>query len=597
MGGPDVRPIPLGVNSFSEIINGNYLFIDKTRLIRRMIKNYWFCYLYRPRRFGKTLLLDTLKHLFRGDEELFQKLWIGQNRHVWRKHPIIELDFNIAEPDLLTTKGFRDFLLHQIKRCGLGYELEVKGVNPSNGFEWLIDALYTKYGRGVVILVDNYDSPLTCQFKDKNQRKKNKRVMTEFLSKIVTIRFCVRFVLLAGQFRFPDRSLYPAVPRPFDLSFNKFFAPLCGVTSYELDRHCYQHMEAATKELKASGRFGRSKSILDFRRAILYNYNGYSFDGETRVINPHTLMHLLKHQNFDDQAFDLDMPDKQVKMIKDNDLTFDLFSGHQYVTRTENVIDVVDPLPVLPYLLQSGYLTVRRIRPMKGETHLMLRIPSHETRKQLFLRLLAHGRKKETLDILRGRIAMVYRALKSRSVAAIETAFKVLMASVHKPMYVSEQDYFNKDLYLAMRMLFQPMDFDDPRQDGVIDGAIDFPGGNVYIVELRSADREWIPLDQEPFIDGDVRKIAPPWQLPAQLRLIETHERFEPFWVQVNAFLDLQAQRAIQEITDRQYPERFFPYITPTTHVFKVGVAIYQRMKIRVIVEEARRKPLRVAAK
>jgi hypothetical protein len=588
MGGPDVRPVPLGISDFEQIIKGHYLYIDKTSLIRHMINNKKFCFLYRPRRFGKTLLLDTLRHLFRGDKELFENLWIGQKKFEWRNHPVIDLDLKVEDPHLLTAKSFREIILGQLRQCALDYDLKLRGTSPSVALNGLVDSLYNKHSCGVVILVDNYDCPLTGQFLSPDQGIKIKKILSNLLSKLFPIRICLRFVLITGQFRFPDRSLYTPMPRPFDLSFNKLFASLCGVTSYELDKHCYEHMKSATAELKDKGLFEENKTILDFRRALLYNYNGYCFDGETRVINPHTLMHVLKYQTFDDEAYNLDMPVKQIEVIKKNNLTFELQSSHHYVTRTGNAISL-DDLPVLPYLLQSGYLTLRRIRPMKGQTHLLLRITNHEIRRKLYLHLLSDGRNKELFEILRGRMAIIYKSLQSLSIQAIETSFRLLLTSLRKPMNISEQDYFNNDLYLAMRMLFQPMDLDDPRQDGVIDGAIDFVGGNIFIVELRSADRAWITLEHEPFKNEDPRKILPPWRLPKTTRTLESAERFEPFWAALHTFLDLEAQLAIQTIEEKQYPERFFPYITDTTKVYKVGVAVYQREKVRVIVEQADR--------
>jgi hypothetical protein len=588
MGGPDVRPVPLGISDFEEMIKGNYLYIDKTSLIHRMIKNYKFCFLYRPRRFGKTLLLDTLRHLFRGEKELFENLWIGQNKWEWRNHPIIDLDLKIEESHLTSAKNFRDFLLNQLRQCALTHGVKIKGTTPVLAIESLVNNLHAKHDCRVVLLIDNYDYPLTCQFLDASQAKNNQKVLAAFLTKLIPYRSGLRFVLLTGQFRFPDRSLYPAVPRPFDLSFNKLYASLCGVTSKELDKHCYEHMESATNELKNKGLFEKNKTILDFRRALLYNYNGYCFDGETRVINPYTLMHVLKHQSFGDEADNLEMPDKQISMITENNLTFEMQSSRHYVTRAENAISV-GSLPIFPYLLQSGYLTVRRIKPMRGETHLMLRITNHDIRRRLYLHLLSGGQNKEAHKILRGRMEIIYNSLRSLSVPAIETAFRLLLKSLRKPMHVSEQDFFNKDLYLAMRMLFQPMDFDDPRQDGVIDGAIDFVGGNVFIIELRSADRTWITLEHEPFQDEDPTMILPPWRLPREIRLLETAERFDPFWSKLNIFMDLQAQMAIQKIEEKQYPERFFPYVSNTTLVYKVGVAVYQRERVRVIVEPARR--------
>jgi hypothetical protein len=593
-GGPDARPIPLGISSFPEMIAGNYLYIDKTKLIRRLIKHYRFCFLYRPRRFGKTLLLDTLRHIFKGRSDLFRRLWLGSVKHEWKTHPIISLDLKVENPGQATEATLRHSLCQQLKLCADEYGLRLRGDNPPAAFEWLIDALQTKYGQGVVILIDDYDSPLTSAFPNPDLAQKNKDLLASLLSKLRALLFCLRFVMLAGEQRFPDRYLYPGVRRPFDLSYTKFFASLCGVTPFELDKHCYEHMVAATDSLKAQGRFGADRDVLDFRRAILYNYNGYSFDGQTRVLNPHTLMHVLKLHSFDDQGFNLAPPGEQIRLIRENGLAHDLFSSHHFVSRVNNFVSV-DQRTVFPYLLQTGYLTLRRKRAMESGSNFLLRIPSHDIRRRLFLHLLAEGRKPGTIAILKGRMDIIYKALQSLSVPAMETAFKLLLASLRKPMFQSERDYFCQDLFLAMRMLFQAMDLDDPRTDGIIDGAIEFPGGDVFIVELRSADREWITLEKEPFKDGNRKFIVWPWHLPAQPRRLEPEEKADPFWVELNTLLDLQAQMAVQVIEDKQYPERFFPYIGTVTKVFKVGVAVYQRLKARVIVDEAMRKPKKLS--
>jgi hypothetical protein len=530
-----------------------------------------------------------------GHSELFQKLWIGtgQDKYEWKQHPVISLDLKVNNPHLADVNTFKNDLLLQLRNCAQENEVKAKGDGPPRVLESLIDALQAKFEKNVVLLIDNYDSPLIADYPKIDFWKKNSIILSKCFTLLRALKACLRFVLITGEFRFPDRFLYTPIPRPFDLSYNREFASLCGITTKEMDRYCYEHMEAATDQLKAKNVFSKSRTVLDFRRALLYNYNGYSFDGETRVINPHTLMHTLKYQTFGDSAYNLEKPSKQIELINKNKMTFDLFNSHHFVTRLDNAVSI-SSRPILPYLLHTGYLTIRRIRPVEDSTNLLLRIPTHEIRRELFLHLLANGRKKETMDILRKRMAMVYRSLQSRSVSAIETSFRVLAASIHKPMYISEQDYFNKDLYLAMRMLFQAMDLDDPREDGVIDGAIDFPGGDIFIIQLRSADREWINVEHEPFQDGNFHTISWPWNLPAQPRRLESEEMKEPYWVELNTFLDLEAQKAIEVIDEKKYPARFFPYINWPTKIYKVGVAIYQRHKVRAIVEEAYREPLKV---
>jgi hypothetical protein len=536
--------------------------------------------------------LDTLKHLFRGDRELFEKLWIGSADFDWRQHPVIDLDLAYTGPSQADGLTFRQFLTRQVQSLALGHDLRVSGENPCLALESLISKLNAKHNQRVVVLLDNYDLPLTAQYPQKEPCQKNGKILSQFLAKLWSSRFKVRFVLIAGQYRFPDRSLYPAVPRPFDLSFNSFFSTLCGVTAHELDKNCYEHMEAATKQLKESGRFAWGKNVYDFREALMCCHNGYSFDGKTMVLNPHSLMRALKFPRFGDGTYSMELPESQASLVEENGLAFDLLCGDQYVTRKENAITLTTR-PVLPCLLQSGFLTVNAIAAVGNETRLFLRVPTNEIRAKLFFSLLADGRDPETKKVLPERLATVHRTLKSLSLPAIETAFRRLAASLRKPMYVSERDYFHNDLYLAFRALFQPLGHGDPLQDGVIDGAIDYPGGNVFILQLRSADREWVALDGEPFAYGENNQItvAPPWSLPKEPRPLEVTEDNDPFWPELNVFLDLQAQKAINEIEAHLYPELFFPHVSVSTRVFKVGVAIYQRLKVRVVIDEARRPP------
>jgi hypothetical protein len=119
IGGPETRPIPLGVTSFPEIVAGRYLYIDKTKLIRRMIKHYNICFLYRPRRFGKTLLLDTLRHIFMGRRDLFRELWIGSAKYEWRTHPILNMDLMVDDPRLAEVRTLPKSLLFQLRRCAM----------------------------------------------------------------------------------------------------------------------------------------------------------------------------------------------------------------------------------------------------------------------------------------------------------------------------------------------------------------------------------------------------------------------------------------------------------------------------------------------
>lgn len=584
---PGTSPIPLGVCSISEIVNGGYLYIDKTKSIRRLITIHPFCFLGRPRGFGKTLLLDTIREIFGGNKELFKRYFIYRSgNYPWDYHPVISLDLKVQDVDKYDKTTLRRSMLNQLRPIVKSHGLHIKGHNPEISFYYAVRDLFKLHNTGVVLLVDNFDSPYNTEFKDPTLARYNHDLLWGVMKKLNVLHKNLRFVMFAGLFRYPYPNLFRRILHVYDLSYDIEFCRICGVSVKELDIYCYDHMKEAAEQLRRDNVFGPERTTADFRREILHWYNGYSFDGRTTTMNPLSVLQALKNRRCDYYWYDGQPSEAPLKMVKGLGLTHNIYREDYSVRRTDT-IRYVDRKETVAYLLQTGYFTVRKWQGLYKDSNLLLRVPNYEIRTKMFLYFLCDGRHKDTRRIIMQRQAYVHQALRERNLVTLEAGFRALMQSIYQPYYMSDQDFFNQQLYMAARTMFTSIDETDPPTDGVIDGFVSYFGGDLYIVQLRSANLEWITLETEPFLDFNNTILAPPWRLPPNPRRLDFEDTVDNEWNALNTFLDLTAQMCITNIDERKLPLWFFGLVTPATRVYKVGVAVYKREKVRVVIEEA----------
>ena len=355
-----VRKLPIGIQSFKDLREKRFVYVDKTGYLSQSVNNGKVYFLSRPRRFGKSLFLSTLAAYFLGQKELFKGLYIEQaeeelaaqeNRSAWQTYPVLYLDFNTGQYDTLGSL---------ISRIELFFSpLEEKyGIAPAQGdlaqrFEAVITQIYEKTHKQVVILVDEYDKPLlqTMGVNEKlNEHYRN--TLKAFYSVIKSCDQYIRFAFLTGVTKFSKISIFSDLNNLEDISLRTDYAGICGITEQELERNFAPEIELVSeKERLTTG---------ETRAALKKQYDGYLFAkvGES-VYNPFSLLSAFKAKDLGSYWFATGTPTFLVNYLKE---------AHYYIPDLNENVELDEaglqtyravPEDTLPILFQAGYLTIK----------------------------------------------------------------------------------------------------------------------------------------------------------------------------------------------------------------------------------------------
>jgi len=350
------KNLPVGNSDFKDIIEGGSLYIDKTEIVLRLIKSGKYYFLSRPRRFGKSLLISTLYHIFRGDKELFKGLYIYDTDYKWEEHPIIRLDFNgITNND---KKSMEKDLRIVLKKIGQEY-----GVEPEEGlsiklyFKDLIEKISDKYDKGVVFLIDEYDKPIIDHIGKGEEELRIAEDNREFLKnfygllKETQVVSKTRFVFITGVTKFSKVSIFSELNNLTDLTMLYDYNELLGITEEEIDRYLTPHIEYFCED--------KGKDCKELREELRNYYNGYRFsEKETRVYNPFSLFSALENRVIKNFWFETGTPTFLVNLIKEQNIYLPKYENFE---ATESVFSTYElsRLSVLPLMFQTGYLTIK----------------------------------------------------------------------------------------------------------------------------------------------------------------------------------------------------------------------------------------------
>lgn len=357
--------LPIGIQSFSELRTRNMLYVDKTPQIHRLISTGKYYFLSRPRRFGKSLTLSTLRAIYEGKRELFQGLWI-ENQWDWEKvHPVIHLSFSSIGYRTLGLEAAIAAELHIISKT-FGVELQEQAIDRQ--FDELIRKLAQRDGK-VVVLIDEYDKPLIDYLDDIPLAKANQQVMKTFYSVIKDSDPYLQFLLITGVSKFSKVSIFSDLNHLFDLTFAREAVALTGYTQTELEHYFTPYMQEMEDNLGLD-----HTALLEKMREW---YNGYSWDGRTRVYNPFSILNFFRAGDFRNFWFETGTPTFLLKLLREQNLyKLDNLTVHE---RTFSSYDI-EYLQALPILFQTGYLTIKAKQAFGLYT---LDYPNSEVRESL----------------------------------------------------------------------------------------------------------------------------------------------------------------------------------------------------------------------
>ncbi len=341
---------PIGMQTFSEIRERGFLYIDKTYYISRIIDSAKFVFLSRPRRFGKSLLLSTIREFFSGRRDLFEGLEISRLQHDWEKHPVLYLDFtgsNYNEPQGLYSK-----LNKRFEEWEQEYGIEKPDSALAGRFETIIKRAYEKTGQKVVILIDEYDKALLETVDKPELQQEFRDTLRGVYGNLKQMDQYIRFAMLTGVTKFGHLSIFSDLNNLNDISFDEQYEGICGITGEEIRGNLGQ----GVREL-AERRNLTEEEAYDLLKK---NYDGYRFspDGHLDIYNPFSLLSALSKRTIGDYWFQTGTPTFLIKMLRTRRLELQTLS--KYVTTVNDLTDVSFNLAnFIPVLYQSGYLTIK----------------------------------------------------------------------------------------------------------------------------------------------------------------------------------------------------------------------------------------------
>lgn len=369
----DRKRYPIGVQSFSEIINGNYLYVDKTEFIYQLFDTGKYYFLSRPRRFGKSLLLSTMEAFFLGKRELFKGLAIDRHEDLnWEEYPVLHLDLNAQDYTKTEDSLYNQldtFLKSWENKFGIVPEVNDVGIR----FAAVVRSAFEQTGRQVVVLIDEYDKPLLQNLSEERRARQDsfRNTLKGFYGVLKTCDQFIKFAFLTGVTKFGHVSVFSDLNNLRDISLEPEYNAICGITETELLSNMHERIEQLATRLRQS----YEETCDDLKR----NYDGYRFSEEESegIYNPFSLMNVMASQRFSDYWFMSATPTMLVELLRHAQVDISELEGS---VRSENELQGIDPEfdDPIPLLFQSGYLTIKGARHRGKKPIYILGFPNEE---------------------------------------------------------------------------------------------------------------------------------------------------------------------------------------------------------------------------
>ena len=344
-----MRKYPVGIQSFEELRKGNYVYVDKTALIYRLVESGKYYFLSRPRRFGKSLLVSTLEAYFLGKKELFGGLAMERLEDEWAEYPVLHVDLNTKKYE--NHSSLDEILNQHLEKWEAVYGDEKNDRSPEERFSYIIEKISTVTGRNVVILIDEYDKPMLQAIGNEELLADYRNTLKAFYGVMKSCDSYIKFALLTGVTKFSKVSVFSDLNNLMDISLSDRFANICGITEEEL----YRDFREDILELGQRNGMGEKET----KTALKERYDGYHFvkDGDD-IYNPFSLLNTFAEMKFGSYWFETGTPMFLVKLLQHSGYDLQRLAKEMASVDSLGGIDHMNTNPV-PILYQSGYLTIK----------------------------------------------------------------------------------------------------------------------------------------------------------------------------------------------------------------------------------------------
>ncbi|MDR1312244.1 MAG: AAA family ATPase [Deltaproteobacteria bacterium] len=378
---------------FQDFISSNAVLVDKTDLIRDLLNSSPIrtFFLSRPRRFGKTLLLDTIQNIAQGDRKPFSSFHIGKegSGYVWEPYPVIRMSFSRFESN---PKIFRGKLLSTLDDIAMSHNLDIPPARTVSDIDAIISALSKKHSpavlpntlpgiepvsANVVLLIDEYDFPLLNCLDNPGKAEKIRSMLRVFYSTIKDCRKKLRFTFITGITKLSGLSMFSGMNSVVDISMDPHYSSICGFTDEEISSNFHCHILAALPQLSGNNTLPQNSTDQTFMDELKFWYDGYSWDGKIKIYNPFSIINCLWKQKFDHYWYNSGTSIASFKFRCNTKIYNDLFINNLRARSLDPIGDLTG-LNTESFLFQAGYATIDRIEIKFRIMDYILKCPNNE---------------------------------------------------------------------------------------------------------------------------------------------------------------------------------------------------------------------------
>lgn len=484
------RKYPIGIQTFSEIRERNYLYIDKTQYLVDFIdKGYKYVFLSRPRRFGKSLFASMIHAYYEGHKDLFEGLAMGEYEKDWVKHPVLHFDMSAAkhmDKDMLE-RYLADMLTDQ--EAVFGYKSEKQ--DPNIRLKDLVVTANRLTGRKVALIIDEYDAPLLDVVHEELNLVALRRAMQNFYSPIKSLDPYLEFVFLTGITKFAQLSIFSELNNLFNISMYDKYSAICGISSEELHTQMLPDVERLAEHLHLS--------VDETFERLKRKYDGYHFSKNSEdVYNPFSLIKALASGDISDYWFDSGTPTYIIKLLQKynvglRDLTGQDAGVSDFDVSPENMTTA------LPLLYQSGYLTIKHYEPMIDLY--TLGYPNEEVRTGM-VRSLAANYLTPAEGTNSSFVIKFVKAVIADDMEQALTLMRAYLAGVSYRLSNKTERDVQTIFYLVFSLIGSFIKVEEESAHGRADVVITLPSV-VYVMELKfdgSADAALRQIDEKGYL-------------------------------------------------------------------------------------------------
>jgi len=475
---------PIGIQTFAKIREGGYVYVDKTKLVYDLVNQGDFYFLSRPRRFGKSLLVSTLDAYFQGRRDLFKGLAIDSLETKWEQYPVLHLD--LSSDSFTNNEVLVAFLEDVVAKWEKVYGASATEKTVARRFGGVIQRAYEQTGKKVVILIDEYDAPLVNVIHKPELLEANRETLSGFYKNLKSCDKYIKFAFLTGVTRFGNLSIFSALNNLEDISMNKDFQEVCGVTEEELHAYFDESVAVMATEhgLTKEGCYQKLKE----------KYDGYHFCvGGKGVYNPYSLLKALKNRVFESYWFESGTPTALLLALRNTKANLTRIPGS--FVRKERLVNVNSYQSDLTALLyQSGYLTVKDVDSLG---YILVDFPNKEVRDGFVNQLVPLYTKYEdsNADYL---VRVLRQALMSGDTQTFVEEMRAMIAGIKYEFFEETEQAFQFIFYVTCVLIGGKdlrTDAEKRTNRGRMDMAIETPDW-VYVIEFKINQSPEVALQQ-----------------------------------------------------------------------------------------------------